>query len=360
MTRAFEDAARCAAVPAARARLEGASTVLVPDEKEANSLYNKGAYGTPRSGGGLALDLTEALYLVENGRLAVDGHDAGRLLERAAAADDDFELRYIVYRDLRARSFVVKPSNVTDYNVFPRGALPGRSASTHLVRCASERGAFDARAVVAEVERARKHDKTLLLAVVDEEGDLTYYEATTVELRADAPALPKRVANARLVGARVVVLDAGEAKALFEDGWFGRDAGVGHHLSLPEALYLAEAGRLRVADARGPVAPAALADRARRLEPDFDARHALYAALRARGLVPKTGFKYGTHFRAYAGPPQEEHAPYLVHALREGRLVPWPEVAGFVRLAHGVRKRLFFAVQEGASFTLLELARRKP
>ena len=333
-----------------KARLKG-ERVLVPDEKEASTLYNKGAFGVPQSGGALELDL------VESNRLAVEGMDAGELLRHASAREESFDIRYVVYRDLRARGFVVKPSNLTDYNVYPRGALPGRAPSRSLVRCASERGSLDADAVVADVERARRHNKTLLLALVDEEGDLTYYEAGVPELKADVTPLPAASFRAHLLADRVVLTDKADARRLFEDGWFGRDVGLALQLSLPEALYLAEAGRL---DVEG-VSVDELRRRAREAEPEFDLRRDLYAALRRAGLVVKTGFKYGTHFRVYEGPPEEEHAPYLVHAIAPGRRVPWPEVSGFVRLAHGVRKRLFFAVgRAGGGFSLLELARRKP
>lgn len=335
--------------------------VLVADEKEANTLYNKGAYGTPQPGGALLLDLAEALYLLENNRLTIPGEDTRSVLRHASGEEKDFELRYIVYRDLRARTFVVKPSNLTDYNVFPRGSLPGRAASTHLVRCESERGSLDAEGVVAEVARATKHGKALLLALVDEEGDLTYYEARVEALAADAPRVPAKTARAVLLADRVLVLDASDAKALFADGWFGRDIGIGLQLSLPEAAYLAEEKRLIVEDADGARLHAAdLIARAVKLEPDVELRGQVYRHLRTKGVVVKTGFKYGTHFRAYVGPPEEEHAPYLVHAVAPGRRIPWPEVAGFVRLAHGVRKRLFFAVPSADGFSLLELARRKP
>lgn len=336
--------------------------VLLADEKEANSLYNKGAFGLPQSGGALLLDLAEALYLVENNRLVVEGHDAGTLLRHASVAERDFEIRYIVYRDLRGRTFAVKPSNLTDYNVYARGTLPGKAPSTHLVRCVSERGAFDPVAVLAEVDKAVRFQKKLLIGLVDEEGDLTYYEVTTPDLHGSATAVPNLQADAFLLEDRVVVLDKDQAAALFGEGYFGRDIGLGLQLSLPEAAYLAAEGRLRVreADGRQELDAAELASRAQRLEPEFDLRLALYRALRRKGVVVKTGFKYGTHFRAYVGAPDEEHAPYLVHAVPEGRTLSWPEASGFVRLAHGVRKRLFFAVPQGDSFRLLELARRKP
>ena len=346
---------------APRAKLQK-DRVLLADEKEANSLYNKGAFGVPQSGGSLLLDLVEALYLVEHKRLHVEGHDAASLLRHASVLERDFEVRYIVYRDLRNRTFTVKPSNLTDFNVFARGALPGRSASTHLVRCVSERGSLDGPALLAEAERARKHQKLLLVALVDEEGDLTYYETSLADVTASAPALPAVTADAFLLEDRVMVMDRDQGRMLYGEGYFGRDVGLAHQLSFPEAVYLAEEKRLRAMDADGarPLDAKGLAARAETLEPDFPLRLALYRALRRRGLVVKTGFKFGTHFRVYTGAPDEEHAPYLVHAVPPERRLAWPEVAGFVRLAHGVRKRLFFAVPIDGEFRLLELARRKP
>jgi tRNA-intron endonuclease, archaea type len=349
-------------VGAARGILQG-DDVLVPDEKEANALYNKGSYGLPQRGGALRLDLVEALHLVESQRLRVERHDAASLLRHASRRDAAFGVRYAVYRDLRGRTFAVKPSeHLPGYNVFPRGSLPGKTPSSHLVRCAGERATFDAAAVLADLDLAARLGKRLLLALVDEEGDLTYYDVAEPTLRAAVPALPGARVRATLLDDRVMALEPDAAKLLFAEGYFGRDVGLGLQLSLPEALYLAQAERLDVEDAQGrAVAPAELAERARRLEPDFDLRLRAYAQLRRAGVVVKTGFKYGTHFRAYVGAPEEEHAPYLVHALAPGRALPWPEIAGFVRLAHGVRKRLFFAVpQDGDAFRLLELARTRP
>jgi tRNA-intron endonuclease len=211
-------------------------------------------------------------------------------------------------------------------------------------------------ALLAEVEKATKLSKSLLVALVDEEGDLTYYETSEAHLRGSVPALPSVAATAHLLEDRVAIVDEEQAKKLHAEGWFGRDAGIALQLSFPEAMYLMESGRLRV---EGHDA-SSLLSRASEKEPDFTLRLDLYRHLRRNGVVVKTGFKYGTHFRAYTGPPDEEHAPYLVHALPRERRVAWPEVSGFVRLAHGVRKRLFFAVPGPDGFRLLELKRTRP
>ncbi len=85
----------------------------------------------------------------------------------------------------------------------------------------------------------------------------------------------------------------------------------------------------------------------------------MYEDLTARGIVAKTGFKYGAHFRAYEGDPERVHAKYLVHALPDGHRGMWPEVSRAVRLAHGVKKHLLFAVA-GDDVRYLRLERVRP
>src|SRR5437879_9678850 len=58
--------------------------VIVDDPAEGSGGYNRGVFGTPRSGGGLELNLVEAGCLVEGGRRE------GRLRGRAVSARELF------------------------------------------------------------------------------------------------------------------------------------------------------------------------------------------------------------------------------------------------------------------------------
>ena len=58
--------------------------VIVDDPAEGSGVYNRGFFGTPRSGGGLELNLLEAVYLVEGGRLEV--RRRGRAIRRSVSA----------------------------------------------------------------------------------------------------------------------------------------------------------------------------------------------------------------------------------------------------------------------------------
>ncbi len=46
-------------------------SVVISDMAEGSQVYNKGFYGYPRPGGGLDLDLLEALFLLECDKLQV-------------------------------------------------------------------------------------------------------------------------------------------------------------------------------------------------------------------------------------------------------------------------------------------------
>lgn len=342
------------------------STVTVDDAAEASTLLNKGFFGEARSGGGLSLSLIESTYLAESGRLAVGTPEhplsVRELFRHGQAKNANFEIRYLVYRDLRQRGYVVKEAPTPlDFRVYPRGGGPKRTPSKYGVLAMSERSVFDLDALRAHVRRAAGARKHVLLAVVDEESDLTYYSVREVEPRGRA--LPRAVhstATAHLLEDRATVLEEEEATKLYRQGYYGKMVGSRLQLSLLEATFLLKSGaiQLRRADTDRPVSAAALAKQARASEPDFDLRLRVYEDLKSRGIVAKTGFKYGSHFRAYEGDPDRVHAKYLVHALPEKYRGTWPEVSRAVRLAHGVRKDLLFAsVGKAASYFHLERER---
>jgi len=344
------------------------NTVVVADGAEGSTLHNKGYFGEPRSGGGVTLTLVEAVYLVESDRLAVtdDGAPVALpdLLRRANARVPGFEIRYLVYRDLRQRGYIVKESAPPiDFRVYPRGGGPKATPSKYGVSAISERWVFDLDALEGHVRRAAGARKSLLLAVVDEESDLTYYAVRHVNPRGRANAEPAgRPAVAHLIEDRAAVLEEGDAVRLHASGFYGSMVGRRLQLSLLETAHLAAAGAVEVrrADTSRKVSLAALRAQARRLQPDFDLRLRAYEDLKARGIVVKTGFKYGSHFRAYEGDPNRVHAKYLVHALPGGHRGMWPEVSRAVRLAHGVKKDLLFAAVGKEEVRYLELERVRP
>ncbi len=340
------------------------------DPAEAASVYAKGYFGSLGPGGTLALDRYESVYLAEMGRVELQG-PRGRavgwseVFRRAVRAEPGFPVRYLVYRDLRQRGYVVRsgPPPVA-FSVLPRGGIYQKTPARYWVEAISERQPFDLARIVRLADRAQTARKLLWLGVVDEESDLTYYR-----LRRPSPTgalepapLPK-VTEGWLGDDRVTVLDAGAVEGLGRQLAYGSRVGDRLELSLLESAYLVGEGQLEVRDAKSGrrVPLERLARRARRLDPRLAERLAAYRELRGRRLVVKTGFKYGAHFRAYPRNPEHAHARYLIQALPDGHIATWPEVAGAVRVAQGVRKEFLVAsVAPNAAVRFLSLERIRP
>lgn len=342
--------------------------VVVEDQSEASQIYNKGYYGVPQPGGGVKLDLMEAIYLVESGRLEVESDgttmSASDLLMLAHKNFEGFEIRYLVYRELRQRGYLVKLGQPPlDFRVFPRGGTPTKTPSRWWVAAISERREFRLGTILEHLDRTADVHKKLLLAVVDEESDVTYYDVRKVVPKGRLGAIDlSKVIRGVLMADRVLVAEHENVAALHGAHNFGKLIGSALQLSLIEAAFLVELGALKLSDAKTgrAVNLASLKKRARALQPDFDLRLNAFKDLKDKGLIVKTGFKYGSHFRAYEGDPGKQHARYLVHAVPEGYTAMWPEVSRAVRLAHGVKKEILLGQVSKEGVEYVSLSRYRP
>jgi tRNA-intron endonuclease len=315
--------------------------------------YDSSGYGRP-DGDGVVLSVVEAAHLLYRGDLAaVDGREFGAFL----ADNADRVVPFLVYRDLRERGFYVTPADEdrvddpegVDFVVHPRGEGPWDGSVAYRVRVLDER---------ADVALSGLGD--VVLAVIDEESEITYLEterrapsgATTLALEAPAGGV--------LLADRVLCPDP--PAALYERGFYGQrmdGAGETLQLSLLEATFLADRGDL-VVDGGSETVRA----RGREVEGDrFDRRLAVYRSLRERGVVPKTGFKFGADFRTYADVEHVEelgHSELLVRVQPASSVRSPRDVALDVRLAHGVRKHMVFALVDGDDIDWVSVGRLTP
>ena len=332
-----------------RGELEG-SSVFIRDVREASQTYSKGCFGYPLSGGFLELDLIEAAFLLAHERL--DVYDRRRkltfpeLFQKASALVDAFDIKYLVYRDLReGRGFIVKPgSGDFDFRVYARGVQPSEAPPAYLVVAASESTTTDFGVFSGDAAASEDMGKKLLYAVADEEGDITYYRMETIDPVGHYVVRKSKVsAEGFLMGDRVFVYDGRQISALRDEAFYGKEWGGVLQLSLIESCYLTSVGELKVTDGNGKVlSDDDLKSIGRHTQDGFGFRLKAYADLRRRGLLVKAGFKYGTHFRLYVDSPDECHARYLVHAVPASTTAVWPEISRIVRLSGGVRKEILF------------------
>jgi tRNA-intron endonuclease len=148
--------------------------------------------------------------------------------------------------------------------------------------------------------------------------------------------------GAMLIEDKVVIDDEPTITRLHQRGYGKRVQGK-LELSLLEALFLLERESIKILEKGRECSPEDVLRRVN--EEEFMLRYRVYKDLRERGYIVKTGFKFGAHFRVYErGESIKEHSRYLVHAVKESETMAFPELSRAVRLAHGVRKTMIFAV----------------
>jgi tRNA-intron endonuclease len=171
--------------------------------------------------------------------------------------------------------------------------------------------------------------------------------------------------EARLYRGKVMVWEEAQANQLYQRGSYGKPLTGGKlQLAPVEALYLIDIGKLCVVDEDGKkLSYKELFNRFSEKDPELLLKNSAYADLRSRGYVVKTGLKFGSHFRVYerGERPGDAHSKFLVHAVPEGFKVTSTELARAVRLAHSVKKKIFWAiVDDEGDITYYSIARERP
>ena len=149
--------------------------------------------------------------------------------------------------------------------------------------------------------------------------------------------------NSELSGDLVIIREGNIAK-IHEKSHYGNMTEDGLQLSIIEELYLMEKGKLDVEIDSEDVSIENLFKIIRK-QGSFT-NYIVYRDLRNRGYVVKTGFKYGSEFRLYERGkfPGDGHSNYLVKVANENSQFMMSDLSSYVRVAHGVNKKLLFAV----------------
>jgi tRNA-intron endonuclease len=145
----------------------------------------------------------------------------------------------------------------------------------------------------------------------------------------------------------VITLNSSKALKLNEKSHFGNLDGDELQLSLIEAFYLVEkekiniqenGKKLKIKDIRKKIA-----------KKGFLTKYLVFKDLKNRGYIVKTGFKYGSEFRLYerGRSPGDGHSDYLVKVYEEDQKINVNNFSSYVRVAHGVNKKMLIAVVDG-------------
>ena len=157
--------------------------ILTENSDSARELFVHSTFGKLKKDGKVNLSLIEGFFLLENKKIEVyDGRNhlltTEEYIKKAEKQEPNFLVRYDVFKDLRERGYIVKTALKfgADFRVYDRGIKPGEDHANWVVYPVSEGTTLTWYEFAAKNRVAHSTKKKLLLAVVDNEGDVSYWE----------------------------------------------------------------------------------------------------------------------------------------------------------------------------------------
>ena len=154
--------------------------------KNAESLNSRG-YGT-KSNGKLVLAPYEVLFLVEKGVIEVSKKSGKKLtfqdlLQYFRRYDKNVWVKYLIYRDLRNRGYVVREGFGlgVDFRLYDRGDY-GKEPAKSIVFGILEGKPISIKELSEVLRKVQNLKKKLILAVVDRRGEVVYYSLSKLSL----------------------------------------------------------------------------------------------------------------------------------------------------------------------------------
>ena len=194
---------------------------------KANKNLERRGFGVKR-GDRIILDPVEVTYLAikNNAKVRVKGakkeYDINEIFNWTKDKMKDFLCYYFVYEDLRERGHKVKPSD---------GFLIGR----YVFYPISERATIR----VPELNQLLKNFSEIILAIVDEESEITYYKVYQVDFFGEQEERLEKI-KGYFIEDRVITQNT----EIFTKFFYGSEKNGIVSLSLIESLHLVENGSL--------------------------------------------------------------------------------------------------------------------
>ncbi len=165
---------------------------VVVEGEYAQVLYEAGYYGTLKAEKQLVLEPEETLLLARRQRIQVRDStgnplEFSNLLEQLAENRSGLWTRFLVYSDLRSRGYVVRTGYGKGllFRVYPRGAKLNEATAKYFVCAISEGTPLKVGELDAFSKQAKRNRKKLMLAVLDRQGETTYYLVSPADIGAE-------------------------------------------------------------------------------------------------------------------------------------------------------------------------------
>jgi tRNA-intron endonuclease len=160
--------------------------IISTNSSEAFTLLIKSFFGEKMETK-IVYSFPETLYLIETKKMELYSNNKKLSKEevekKLSKIDKKFFLKYIVYRDLRKKGYIPKAGLKfgADFRIYAKGKNPNNSHAKWLafVEHATNKNSWNEFSSKNRVAHSTK--KNLLLAVVDEESDVLYFEINWIK-----------------------------------------------------------------------------------------------------------------------------------------------------------------------------------
>jgi tRNA-intron endonuclease len=171
-------------------RIKGLLTeegVKITDEQAIDELSSKG-YGVVE-GKRLLLAFCEALYLLDKALLEVKDKKRGKLgfqdlLQRYGSDDENAWAKYLTYRDLRSRGYVVREGFGlgVDFRVYDRGEY-SKDTAKYLVLNLQEGKPISVEDMTNAMRQCQNLKKEMIMGVMNRRGEIVYYSVSQLTMK---------------------------------------------------------------------------------------------------------------------------------------------------------------------------------
>jgi len=164
--------------------------IIVINPKMQNILTERG-FGEPENDT-LVLDSFEALYLLYNNKLELKKVNKtivfDELIQQYIQKNDDILTRFLLYRDLRTKGYVVKDGFGfgSDFRVYERGNY-GLKDAKFIIFAFNEGTQQKLGKLYKNIEEITKMGKEPIIAVIERRGEIIYYKINKMNFLENKP-----------------------------------------------------------------------------------------------------------------------------------------------------------------------------
>jgi tRNA-intron endonuclease len=274
--------------------------IIVKKPKDVGRLFNKSHFGNPIKNNTLELNLLEGVFLLGENKIKIMENNREinfeNLIKLAASKVFDFEIKYLSYRDLRKRGHIIGLSNEDQYGTFTKKEIKNtESTQKTYILTYSERDFLDINFLHDLLQKLNQNN--LWILIVDEEGDITYYDVEKKPLNGFVKEGKYKKGKGFLLKNRVLIFEKDLSKKLHKEEFFGKSFAEGLQLSIVEALHLSQKDILDIFTIENKsLSKKEFYKISKKLQPDIDLRVKIYEDLKSKNMILKTGFKFCCHF----------------------------------------------------------------